>query len=193
MKIGDRLKYLRTKDECSTQMEFSKKIGISNSYLSDLENNRKSPSLKTVSKIAERLGITTDELLYGSTAEQMLLKTNLLNENTILDGKLEFTHYTGNETIERMTKEMEEAFQKKSEVDKNFSNYKKWAQKWMDEFFVTFYMAPPPVRILLARYYSIEKSKRYPIDTLLYTMSDYIEDSQDLIELFKGRLTMHEQ
>ena len=53
------------KENGLTQAEFSKKIGISRTYLSDLENNRKSPSVETLDKMAEKLGVSTTYLING--------------------------------------------------------------------------------------------------------------------------------
>ncbi|MDT2705558.1 helix-turn-helix domain-containing protein [Enterococcus dispar] len=64
MKIGDNIRNIRLEQGFS-QSKFSEKLGISRTYLSDLENNRKSPSIETVSKIAEKLDVSTLYLLYG--------------------------------------------------------------------------------------------------------------------------------
>ena len=50
------------------QIELAKKAEISNTYLSDIENERTSPSLKTLSRIANALEIYFDWdifLVYG--------------------------------------------------------------------------------------------------------------------------------
>ena len=52
--IGSVIKEMRT-DEQLTQEMFSKRAGISRSYLGDLENNRKSPSVETLQKLATAL------------------------------------------------------------------------------------------------------------------------------------------
>ena len=65
MTSGETIKRIRL-DRKLTQMEFSEEIGISRSYLNDLENNRKSPSLKTLDKISEKIGIETTDLLGGN-------------------------------------------------------------------------------------------------------------------------------
>ncbi|MCF1675974.1 MAG: helix-turn-helix domain-containing protein [Staphylococcus equorum] len=62
MPLGDNLKKIRGSE---TQTAFAKKLGISRTYLSDLENGRKSPSIETVSKLAEKLEVSTVYLLYG--------------------------------------------------------------------------------------------------------------------------------
>ena len=62
MTSGETIKQIRLNRKL-TQMEFSEEIGISRSYLNDLENDRKSPSLKTLDKISEKIGIETTYLL----------------------------------------------------------------------------------------------------------------------------------
>jgi len=64
MSIGENIKKIR-KENGLTQAEFTKKIGISRTYLSDLENNRKSPSVETLDKMAEKLGVSTTYLING--------------------------------------------------------------------------------------------------------------------------------
>lgn len=64
MSIGENIKKIR-KENGLTQTEFSKKIGISRTYLSDLENSRKSPSVETLDKIAKKLNVSTTYLLNG--------------------------------------------------------------------------------------------------------------------------------
>lgn len=64
MKIGENIKKMRL-EQGDSQSQFAKKLEISRTYLSDLENNRKSPSIETVSKIASKLNVSTMYLLYG--------------------------------------------------------------------------------------------------------------------------------
>lgn len=49
MDIGKEIKKARGN---LTQVEFSKKMNVSRSYLNDLENNRRSPSVETLNKLA---------------------------------------------------------------------------------------------------------------------------------------------
>ena len=49
--IGDNLKSLRVKNK-ESQSSLAEKLGISVNYLSQLENNRKKPSLKLIEKMA---------------------------------------------------------------------------------------------------------------------------------------------
>lgn len=74
--IGKALKRIRGK---KTQSEFAERIGISRSYLGDLENNRKNPSIETLSKIANKLDISLNELLYPSDTDRI---KRVINEYT---------------------------------------------------------------------------------------------------------------
>ncbi|MDT2645780.1 helix-turn-helix transcriptional regulator [Enterococcus dongliensis] len=66
MSLGENIKSLRLSKKLN-QSEFSKLIGISRSYLSDLENNRKSPSIETISKISEKLGVSSSYLVMDDS------------------------------------------------------------------------------------------------------------------------------
>lgn len=54
--IGEKIKCERLKKSLK-QYELAKKAGISNTYLSDIEVGRTSPSLKTLDKISKALGV----------------------------------------------------------------------------------------------------------------------------------------
>ena len=47
-----------------TQTQLAKKAKISQSYLSELESNKKSPTLRQLCKIADALGVMPSELVY---------------------------------------------------------------------------------------------------------------------------------
>lgn len=64
MSLGENLRKIRGKE---TQTAFAKKLGISRTYLSDLENNRKSPSIETVSKLAKKMDVSFLYLMEGKT------------------------------------------------------------------------------------------------------------------------------
>ncbi|AWI45195.1 transcriptional regulator [Staphylococcus nepalensis] len=64
MTIGDNIKNFR-KARNINQSEFAKKAEISQSYLSDLENNRKNISTKTLSTLAEKFGVSVVYLATG--------------------------------------------------------------------------------------------------------------------------------
>ena len=58
-----KIKEMRTKKKL-TQMELAKKAKMSQSYLSELESNKKSPTLRQLCKIAEALDALPEELYY---------------------------------------------------------------------------------------------------------------------------------
>lgn len=63
---GDKIKKMRL-EKGITQKDFASLVGISNSYLSDIEIGRTSPSLKTLLKIAEALDVEIDMFLEKSS------------------------------------------------------------------------------------------------------------------------------
>lgn len=48
-----------------TQGDLAEKAGVTQSFISDMEGNKKAPSTKTMILIAEALGVTLDALLEG--------------------------------------------------------------------------------------------------------------------------------
>lgn len=94
MTIGDNIKSLRIERNL-TQEKFAKEIGISRSYLSDIENNRKNPSSKTLESLSEKLGVTMLYLTTGKKAVSDLtsggLKSHLKDElKQLIDVELHF-------------------------------------------------------------------------------------------------------
>jgi transcriptional regulator with XRE-family HTH domain len=67
MNIGSAIQLARAKRRLS-QVELAKRAGISVSYLSLLERNKRDPPLSTVKKVADALGIPL-ELLFFLGAE----------------------------------------------------------------------------------------------------------------------------
>lgn len=65
MRIGRRIKELRREKELK-QVELASKAGISNTYLSDIESDRTMPSLKTLIKISNALGVNTNIFLTNN-------------------------------------------------------------------------------------------------------------------------------
>ena len=63
MLIGSKIRKLRL-EKGITQIELAKKAGISNTYLSDIENERTNPSLKTLLKIAKALETNFDMIFH---------------------------------------------------------------------------------------------------------------------------------
>ena len=69
MSIGTRIKELRLERKM-TQKDFAKEIGISRSYLGDLENDRKSPSAETISKLSDKLNVSS-AYFFGGEKERL--------------------------------------------------------------------------------------------------------------------------
>jgi len=64
MTLGDNIRAIR-KERKLTQEELAKNMGISRTYLSDIENSRKNPSSKTLESLSEKLNTSTIYLMNG--------------------------------------------------------------------------------------------------------------------------------
>lgn len=60
--MRNRVQTLRI-DKRMTQEELAKKLKVTRTYLSALENNKYTPSLKTAVKLAKALDVTVEELI----------------------------------------------------------------------------------------------------------------------------------
>lgn len=67
--LGRRIKNAREKKNMS-QHELYEKTGISTTQISAYENGKKSLGLQTLAKISSALGLTLDELYYGSASSK---------------------------------------------------------------------------------------------------------------------------
>ena len=61
-RLGENLKKLRLKKKMS-QCDISRKLNVDRAYISSIENGRMNPTLSTLEKLAEALGISSSELL----------------------------------------------------------------------------------------------------------------------------------
>jgi transcriptional regulator with XRE-family HTH domain len=61
-KLAQKIKRLR-KEKNLTQIKLAKKAGIAQSFLSNIENDLQSPSLKNLEKISKALDISLPDLL----------------------------------------------------------------------------------------------------------------------------------
>ncbi len=61
-RLGENLRKLRLKNKLS-QGDLAKKLNVDRAYISNIENGRMNPTLSTLEKIAEALGISSSELL----------------------------------------------------------------------------------------------------------------------------------
>ena len=65
MSVGKTIKQIR-KQRKLTQQELADELKLSRSYLSDIENGRKQPSIKTTQALADKLNVTIAYLTSGS-------------------------------------------------------------------------------------------------------------------------------
>lgn len=61
-KLGLNLKKLRLKKKMS-QGDISRKLGVDRAYISSIENGRMNPTLFTLEKLAEAIGVNSSDLL----------------------------------------------------------------------------------------------------------------------------------
>lgn len=61
-KLGNNLKRIRTQNGI-TQGDIAKSLGVSRGFVSNLENGKTNPTLATITRLANAVGVTTDELL----------------------------------------------------------------------------------------------------------------------------------
>ncbi|MES2966596.1 MAG: helix-turn-helix transcriptional regulator [Patescibacteria group bacterium] len=62
LKLGKNLKRIRTEKGIS-QGDIAKSLEVSRGFVSNLENGKTNPTLATITKLANAIGVTTDELL----------------------------------------------------------------------------------------------------------------------------------
>lgn len=62
VRLGKNLKRIRTEKGMS-QGDISRTLGVSRGFVSNIENGKTNPTLSTITKIAEAIGVSTDTLL----------------------------------------------------------------------------------------------------------------------------------
>lgn len=70
MKIGEKIKWLRSKKDLRLR-DLSEITGLSISFISDIENNRRNPRIDNLEKIADALGVSVDRLT-GESAKSLI-------------------------------------------------------------------------------------------------------------------------
>jgi len=99
-----------------TQEQLSEKVGISAVFLSQIENNRKVPSLETVYKIASCLGITMEKVFQGDYVStpnidqriEVLLRDKSEREKQVLFDIMNYIAHVKWENIEASSSEDED-------------------------------------------------------------------------------------
>jgi transcriptional regulator with XRE-family HTH domain len=98
MKISAKLRELR-KNNNLTLKELSQKSGISVSFISDIENSRRNPSIETLKVLAKALGVSPDEFLKENNIEEKPIdKINKLVEDSGINTIA--AHFEGEEFTE---------------------------------------------------------------------------------------------
>ena len=80
--LGERI-YEARKRRKLTQSDLAEMVGISNTYLSHIENGSKNMSMDTFIDIANALGVTADELLIDNISSKDLHYSDGLFESLI--------------------------------------------------------------------------------------------------------------
>ena len=62
IKLGQNFKRIRTVKKLS-QGAIARKLEVHRAYISGIENGKRNPTLATIQKLAEALGISADELI----------------------------------------------------------------------------------------------------------------------------------
>lgn len=62
IKLGQNFKRIRTAKKLS-QGAVARKLEVHRAYISGIENGKRNPTLATIQKLAEALGISADELI----------------------------------------------------------------------------------------------------------------------------------
>lgn len=61
-KLGQNMKKIRLAKQMS-QGDICRKLGLGRSYISNVESGKNNPTLSTITKLAQALGVSIDELL----------------------------------------------------------------------------------------------------------------------------------
>lgn len=60
-KLGQNLKRIRTQKQMS-QGDIARSLNVDRGYISNIENGKKNPTLSTLSRLAQALGVGVDDL-----------------------------------------------------------------------------------------------------------------------------------
>ncbi len=61
-KLGENLKRIRTEKGLS-QSDIANSLNVSRGFVSNIENGKRNPTLSTITRLANAVGVTSDELL----------------------------------------------------------------------------------------------------------------------------------
>lgn len=92
IKVGSHIKELR-KSHKLTQAEVAKRLNIPRSSYSNYENDKREPSLKILTQLADIFNVTIDDLLFPSKTI-LDVHMNLLKKNIDNPGQIHFSGET---------------------------------------------------------------------------------------------------
>lgn len=98
MSIGENIKKIRELRNM-TQQELANSINLSRSYLGDLENDRRNPSMETIKRLAQKLDVSLIYLVEGTPA---LLDTVPDDDNQDISFGTKIQNTIVNDTILRL-------------------------------------------------------------------------------------------
>lgn len=110
--LGDRIK-LRRKELAMSQSDLADKIGISYAQIGRYETKDAQPPAKTLTVIADVLGVSPDFLLYGASEEKAknrLTDPELINQFKAIEGM--------DEEDRHVVKKLIDAFITKKQIQK---------------------------------------------------------------------------
>ena len=61
-KLGKNLKRIRAKKDIS-QVDVARSLGVSRGFVSNIESGKTNPTLATIARLANAIGVSSDELL----------------------------------------------------------------------------------------------------------------------------------
>lgn len=61
-RLGSNLKRIRV-DKGLSQVDVARELDVGRGFVSNLESGKRNPTLSTITRLAQALGVTTDELL----------------------------------------------------------------------------------------------------------------------------------
>lgn len=108
MSIGENLKKIR-KEKKLTQHKLAEEMNISRSYLSDIENNRKNPSSKTLENLAEKLNVSMLYLTTGKKTLNDLDDSGLKEQIKSMESKIKYDNEIVSQSVKTKLKELSES------------------------------------------------------------------------------------
>lgn len=81
--IGMRIRQFR-KDKRLTQAELAQRVGISTSFMGHIERGTRIPSIETLVRLSESLGVSLDDMVIGprenAAGRQSMTRLQVLND-----------------------------------------------------------------------------------------------------------------